>query len=345
MEAIRDREFATPNCGTSNSVPVRAEGGFVKLSDRLLASILNKDKRVVSWKKKVASKNDDAWEKYLAAKKLSEERSRILSICIEIDLSLLISQFHISPVPRPTSRKHSRQAKGLCIFDTSAIEERWGPHFHKFPELPTELRLKIWQFALPRKRVLPIKEKEMDIAVGYYTSPCQVRVLYGANSTFPVLHVNFEARQEALRFYKLPFGNGLTYRPNVIKTYLDPAFDTVFFGHNDDINFADCLSILSMVTIKNITSIALSMRICEELAFYFSWSGYQADSTDLQAKENLCNIKTAYCISGQDPTICMQDFVISECTCGSVGSLATEEVEVLNHFLGVELRCGEIVKH
>jgi hypothetical protein len=150
--AAKSRESAEIDGQIADYVPVRAGGGFVKLSDRLLANLLSKNEKSIPRKRKIALKKGDAWRKYVAAKKLSEERSNNLSICIEADLSRLISQFHIGPVPRlrlssgdtlPTSGKYGRQAKGLCMFDTSVIEERWGPHFHKFPELPPELRVKI----------------------------------------------------------------------------------------------------------------------------------------------------------------------------------------------------------
>lgn len=152
MGVYREHEIAIKNRGTTDAIAVRAKGGFVKLSDRLLVNLLNDDQKGITRKKGIAPKKEDPLKKRLATKNFEEERSRIFSICIEFDLSWSLARLHIGSAPYPqlsfeaahsTAGEHGWQAKGLCMFDTSVIEERWGPHFHKFPELPPELRVKI----------------------------------------------------------------------------------------------------------------------------------------------------------------------------------------------------------
>ena len=89
-----------------------------------------------------------------------------------------------------------------------------GPQsrFTLFPILPGELRLKIWEFALPGPRVVKIKAPQL-LASGSrqaasaldFTSACAVPAL---------LHVNAEARAVALRHYELSFATD-TFPPRI----------------------------------------------------------------------------------------------------------------------------------
>ncbi|KAI1753619.1 hypothetical protein F4782DRAFT_83057 [Xylaria castorea] len=105
--------------------------------------------------------------------------------------------------------------------------------FIKFGELPPELRIKIWEFAMPDARTVVIKSpytrpKHMPTSLDEilprvqdqeetWQSPTQVPAL---------LHANAEARHEALKHYSLSLGVGKG-QPRV---YIDFDCDTIFFG-------------------------------------------------------------------------------------------------------------------
>ncbi|KAI5918548.1 hypothetical protein F4810DRAFT_715348 [Camillea tinctor] len=111
-----------------------------------------------------------------------------------------------------------------------------APNFSKFNELPPELRIKIWQHAMPEARTIVIKSpytrntqtpKSLDEALSHtydneetWQSTTQIPAL---------LHVSAEARYEALKHYTLSFGvSGKQSR-----IYVDFSRDTIFFGHDE----------------------------------------------------------------------------------------------------------------
>jgi hypothetical protein len=63
-----------------------------------------------------------------------------------------------------------------------------------FPKLPRELRDKIWDFTLPRQRVVNVT---YNADKNSYTTPIRVPM---------TLHICQESRERALRRYKLSFG-------------------------------------------------------------------------------------------------------------------------------------------
>ena len=99
-------------------------------------------------------------------------------------------------------------------------------HFHHFCRLPTELRLKIWSFALSDTRRL-IK---IQCTTGVH--PNNTRYVKAYTSVRPVpaiLHVNQESRSEALAIYKPHFKTRL--RPTGIYVSFDR--DTIFLSDRD----------------------------------------------------------------------------------------------------------------
>lgn len=53
--------------------------------------------------------------------------------------------------------------KGLDpMFDVERLRSQWSRSFPSFSQLPVELRMIIWQLALPRNRVLTIKRKQYE---------------------------------------------------------------------------------------------------------------------------------------------------------------------------------------
>ncbi|TRX89531.1 hypothetical protein FHL15_009575 [Xylaria flabelliformis] len=115
----------------------------------------------------------------------------------------------------------------------SFIKALGATSFTKFRELPPELRIKIWEFAMPDARTIIVKspytrQKRLPASLDgvlpqvqdegeAWQSPTQVPAL---------LHVNAEARHEALKHYSLSFGVGKG-QPRV---YVDFDRDTIFFG-------------------------------------------------------------------------------------------------------------------
>ncbi|KAI0490510.1 hypothetical protein F4859DRAFT_10898 [Xylaria cf. heliscus] len=108
--------------------------------------------------------------------------------------------------------------------------------FTKFRELPPELRIKIWQFAIPEPRTVVVKSpytRQRHIPASLDDVLPQV---HGNEDTWhsmtqipSLLHVNAEARYEALKHYSLSFGVG-GGQPRV---YVDFDRDTVFFGSKE----------------------------------------------------------------------------------------------------------------
>ncbi|KAK6062356.1 hypothetical protein SCUP234_07264 [Seiridium cupressi] len=108
-----------------------------------------------------------------------------------------------------------------------------SPSFPKFNELPPELRIKIWQAAIPEARTIIVNSPhahkknasqsledalvQNDDVTETWTSQTQIPVL---------LHVNAEARHEALKHYQLSLGVG-QHQPRI---YIDFSRDTLFLG-------------------------------------------------------------------------------------------------------------------
>ncbi|KAI1496772.1 hypothetical protein F5X99DRAFT_399142 [Biscogniauxia marginata] len=108
--------------------------------------------------------------------------------------------------------------------------------FTKFNELPPELRIKIWQHAMPEARTVIVKSpftrnqqtpKSLDEAI---IQTRDNQKTWQSTTQIPaLLHVNSEARYEALKHYTLSFGVG----NKEARIYVDFSRDTIFFGHEE----------------------------------------------------------------------------------------------------------------
>jgi hypothetical protein len=101
------------------------------------------------------------------------------------------------------------------------------PGFTLFPDLPLELRLKIWSFITPGPRTVSIKYKGLS----FYSIGKGFSAAAGWRSPDPVpivLHICRESRTEALKSYQLAFGSYL--HPGRI--YFDFSKDTLRFGNS-----------------------------------------------------------------------------------------------------------------
>ncbi|KAI1425905.1 hypothetical protein F5Y12DRAFT_325386 [Xylaria sp. FL1777] len=112
------------------------------------------------------------------------------------------------------------------------IKHQGARSFVKFGKLPAELRIKIWQLAMPEARTVVIKspfsQKTVPISLDkVLPQPLDRGETWQSTTQVPaLLHVNAEARHEALKHYSLSLGVGNT-QPRV---YIDFNRDTLVFG-------------------------------------------------------------------------------------------------------------------
>ncbi|KAI0411768.1 hypothetical protein F5X98DRAFT_367801 [Xylaria grammica] len=106
------------------------------------------------------------------------------------------------------------------------------PSFPQFRKLPAELRIKIWQFSMPDARTVMIKLPRTQDNVpasldGVLPQALVGSVTWRSTTQIPaLLHVDPEARHEALKHYSLSLGVDKA-QPRV---YIDFKRDTLFFG-------------------------------------------------------------------------------------------------------------------
>lgn len=106
--------------------------------------------------------------------------------------------------------------------------------FTKFSALPPELRIKIWQHAMPDARTIVVKSpfarqseppRSLDDAFSRPEDE-QVKTWYSNTQIPTLLHVNGEARHEGLKHYSLSLAVG----DSLPRVYVDFTRDTLFFG-------------------------------------------------------------------------------------------------------------------
>jgi len=124
-------------------------------------------------------------------------------------------------------------------------------HFHLFPNLPPELRLQIWELALPRSRVLKVSVDIFDASK---------IALLGPYSPIPsILHICHESRSLALSKLRLGFGpspylsspsipvSGFSGENNN-EFYWNPELDTIYFPPSASWTNGNLSSYLSLST-------------------------------------------------------------------------------------------------
>ncbi|KAI1437322.1 hypothetical protein GGR50DRAFT_96087 [Xylaria sp. CBS 124048] len=104
------------------------------------------------------------------------------------------------------------------------------PNFPRFSQLPPELRIKIWQYAMPEARTVVVKARQRRLPASLDEALPQgldVGETWQSTTQIPaLLHVNAEARHEALKHYTLSLGVG----EEAPRVYIDFKHDTLFFG-------------------------------------------------------------------------------------------------------------------
>lgn len=93
--------------------------------------------------------------------------------------------------------------------------------FHLFPDLPTELRLKIWRFARPKPRkVILNPDIRLERIIDYIVNIRKILLSQRYTGLPAILHVNSESRNEILRSYII------VHRTDGVICF-DPARDSV----------------------------------------------------------------------------------------------------------------------
>ncbi|KAG5913033.1 hypothetical protein E4U42_001546 [Claviceps africana] len=131
-----------------------------------------------------------------------------------------------------------------------------------FPQLPPELRLKIWSLNLPTTRLVPI-----NCGVGspslHAAQPCTTDKSFTgctSNASVPVnLHVCAESRADTLKRFRRAFG--FARLPGHI--YFNPASDILYFGPQEgymaaDAQFHTCMSMCDPSQLSSVRRIAIS---------------------------------------------------------------------------------------
>ncbi|KAH8664264.1 hypothetical protein BX600DRAFT_296437 [Xylariales sp. PMI_506] len=107
--------------------------------------------------------------------------------------------------------------------------------FTKFSQLPPELRIKIWQQALPGPRTVVVKSPFRRTRLAHSLEDAMMQSEDHAETWYsnapvpPLLQVNAEARHEAQKHYQLALGA----KPHPPRIYVDFSKDTLFFGHSE----------------------------------------------------------------------------------------------------------------
>jgi len=101
------------------------------------------------------------------------------------------------------------------------------PRFEYFPQLPAELRLKIWSHLLPGPRLVEVvwKVTRIHTPVSNPSNPKRIKARYIGNERPPnLLHVCQESREEARRSLTLRLATDDQHSP----IFVDPVRDTIY---------------------------------------------------------------------------------------------------------------------
>ncbi|OBT69552.1 hypothetical protein VE03_01110 [Pseudogymnoascus sp. 23342-1-I1] len=102
--------------------------------------------------------------------------------------------------------------------------------FELFPQLPTELRLMVWEFCLPGPRVVDIRmcRKSIPTSTGELLDVSR----FISSVDHPVmLHVCSESRRLARQHYRLAFPKKTKTEWSPAKIYVDFSIDTIWFDN------------------------------------------------------------------------------------------------------------------
>lgn len=155
--------------------------------------------------------------------------------------------------------------------------------FPFFPNLPRELRDKIWKQSLPGPRVVeifpPLKNENGGGVYGQ-----ELDISPRSSAVFSTLHVCWESREIALKYYQPEFHHVLGGRP----IYFNFETDTLFL--NKDISsfrmFEPSLEELDYESAKD--NYCMAQRDVEDLA---DWNNIEKSIEEkTRARENICHV-------------------------------------------------------
>jgi len=131
------------------------------------------------------------------------------------------------------------------------------PEFPLFPTFPTEIRLKVWEFALDVPRTVTITCTQPTLKTLKLGTLHPGHTFRSDHRPPPLLHVNQESREEALAVYKPYFKTsrvkGTTYVSGQSYIYVSFALDTLRF-------IDSVLSYLAEPELQGIQTLILDVR-------------------------------------------------------------------------------------
>lgn len=149
--------------------------------------------------------------------------------------------------------------------------------FTLFPQLPPELRLKVWLFAIPRQRLVELKPDTVIqnwAALGFLGLVDPDTNIHSVRSPTPVpsmLHTCVESRTEMLKYYKCTFG-GRRWRGREPQVYFDASVDILFLNCHgfQRFSFMDLLLVFEkhgvVSGVDNVSTLAICTGMAEALA-------------------------------------------------------------------------------
>ncbi|RDA85013.1 hypothetical protein CP532_2047 [Ophiocordyceps camponoti-leonardi (nom. inval.)] len=173
-------------------------------------------------------------------------------------MAILMAVLSRSPrlgLPNPDhASKTMRPAENAPAPDNSG-------HFHLFPLLPPELRLKIWNMNLPPGRIVPIRCGAASPSIHEKQGPSRGDVTgFTSNAPIPVnLHVCSESRAEAVKRYRCAFG----FARGPGKVIFNPDDDILLFGPREgymaaDSQFHTCMTMCDQAELASVQHVAIS---------------------------------------------------------------------------------------
>ncbi|PMD42162.1 hypothetical protein L207DRAFT_631995 [Hyaloscypha variabilis F] len=142
------------------------------------------------------------------------------------------------------------------------LDQTFAITFHKFPQLPPELRVMIWRFVSKTPRTLTL-----DWAIKKRGAPMVIE--HFAKTVPAVLHISHESRSTAARHYEFYYSSRLNIKPLYINFNVDTlmigdweALDLFYAGLKDGQNSwpADLLELESKVKLLTFAGPQLSPR-------------------------------------------------------------------------------------
>lgn len=236
---------------------------------------------------------------------------------------------HALPVAIETSLSQS--------LEKMSIQEDWFPLFLR---LPTELRLRIYFFALPRERLVEmIIEKEKD----------KLNYAMRSSTSIPaLLQVSYESRSEALKFYSLKFGASVIYRKDKPRVYFDMDTDILLLNchRSPTLSFLDLLFVFdkdggNIADLQNVQTMSICTGIAKNLAFQYKYVR-QSPISNCKTKvflEGMPSLKRLICVSHGKTSLANAAILPSNPDAFPT-MLEVGEIEKLEMAFGVKLEFG-----